>query len=115
MLKKDWNDLEQVIEFLRYFKQATVFFSATRYPTIVLVLPVFHRILAKCSAFKSEHKSKKNQRLVKAVDACLEKLNKYLDTCSDVHFIAVILDQRLKLTHFEKYYSKEQILKIKTR
>ena len=92
-----WSAMSDLCSFLKPFKEATVLMSASEYPTLGMVVPVFHLVsehvriaIAASTGFRSTH----TIRFAKAVKTKLDEYRE-LVSCPEVQ-IAACLDPRVR-------------------
>ncbi|MEN9638885.1 MAG: hypothetical protein RLZZ262_753, partial [Bacteroidota bacterium] len=95
--KESWSAVQDFCSFLKPFKEATVLMSASEYPTLGMVVPVFHIVseqvrlaIAASTGFRSTH----TIRFAMAVQSKLDEYREIVN-CKQVK-IAAFLDPRVK-------------------
>ncbi len=92
-----WDKYKELKRFLQPFYESTVLISGSSYPTLIIVLPIFDKLLSHLKEYESKEIIKKCALNIE------EKLLKYkTELNNDIVIFASILDPRLKLEFFEK-------------
>lgn len=101
MYKEDWENLDQVLEFLEEFATITKYIEGSGFPTLSLVVPMYNRLLVILEdVSKGRHESITHSLIVKGAAAGLQKLASYYDKSSPVVMAATFMDPRLKMQYF---------------
>lgn len=99
--KEDWRILHQVLEFLEEFAIITKYIEGSGYPTLSLVVPMYHRLLVILEDIsKNLHESISHPLIVEGASASLQKLSLYYDKTSPIVIAATFMDPRLKMQYF---------------
>ncbi len=99
-----WGKYEELKRFLQPFYESTVLISRSSYPTLIIVLPIFDKLLSHLKEYESKEIIKKCALNIE------EKLLKYKkELNNDIVIFASILDPRLKLEFFEKWDNFQEI------
>lgn len=100
--KEEWKVARLVHYCLKMFKDATVHFSGTKYPTANVFFPDICDI--KMQLIELENSPEEFLRLM--AGPMNIKFSKYWDECSSCLAIVVVLDPRYKMDIIEYYYDK---------
>lgn len=99
---QEWKHLEEIEEHLKFFEEATRSMSASLYPTLNLVVPIFIELFTHIEdVLSKEHVSTDLKFALNEAHGVLSKYYALLDK-SPLYSIAVILDPRFKRVYLEK-------------
>ena len=90
----EWSAVEELVEVLGPFNEATEMISGESYPTLSLVYPVFCNLWTLATDLKSVAKHPETQALCRSLAADLRV--RWINTIRDEHLIACFLDPRFK-------------------
>jgi hypothetical protein len=95
-----WQKLEQILNFLKEFKEATDLISGKTYASICTVIPIFDLLMSHIE----KHLDSDLENVKRCAERMQSKLLEYKDKLiNDISIFAVILDPRLKHNYFEDY------------
>ncbi|KNZ46672.1 uncharacterized protein VP01_7070g1, partial [Puccinia sorghi] len=99
-LNRAYNLLKQMIEFLQPLNKATKFLCKSAYPTLNTTIPMYIGLMKEIISVKKKIDA---SQLLAPADEMVKKLKKYLIPAlkKPGPICAMILDPRIKTTHFE--------------
>ena len=93
---------------------ATTIMSSSEYPTLSMVVPLYHMLLETLKETQQKHNTP--QWLIQGCQAATTKLLEYCKKTNVWHISAIVLDPRLKFQYFEELgWSSQLITQIKDR
>lgn len=109
---EEWERINLLVEVLRPFKDATVFMSSSEYPTLSMVVPLYHTLFDTLE--ETIRQNNTIEWLVQGCEAAKSKLTDYCHKTNILYLAAIVLDPRLKLDYFKGLeWSSQKITQIK--
>ncbi|XP_043461049.1 uncharacterized protein LOC122497809 isoform X1 [Leptopilina heterotoma] len=101
----EWNLMQEVNKYLRYFRVFSKTLDGKMYPTLNFFIVGFHTLIYKLevsiSYLKEKVRSKEEENVKTALETGIESLLKYYDKTNWVYCVVLILDPRYKLESFD--------------
>ena len=109
--KNDWSNINEFMIFLKPFEQATKILSGETYPTLSITVPIYQSLLDHLHKYLL--KSDLTKTLETAAKKALCKMEKYyIYFDSEMYYIAIVLDPRLKMEYYKQGNWQEKYVKM---
>lgn len=102
----EWETVRQADEFLHPFLVVAEHEEGFLHPTLSCVMPLYLKLMGSLKMWAED--DSKCVEIRAAAFSNSERLKKYLDKCSEVSVIAIVLDPRLKLHFFQHMGLREE-------
>ncbi|CAE6444320.1 unnamed protein product [Rhizoctonia solani] len=99
----DWAMIGMACKWLKFFRSALTRISGEKYPTLSYSLYIYFVLITYVSELEKEPFVKENLGVLNAVQACMSKLQEFLDKSvkdSQYYYYAMVLDPQYKSTLF---------------
>jgi len=107
-----WQEIQQLLFFLKPFAESTTFMSAQKYATISGVVVHFNVILDHLEDYLEQgpEESEAPDYILRAAKAAYKKILEYYRKTNDIHCIVTLLDPRCNIDYFWQNHFTEELI-----
>jgi hypothetical protein len=110
---KEWEQIQEMLQFLQPFAELTTLISGETYPTISNTIVYYNVILDHLDSCKRKALYRRKKHLhviVQAAALAKEKLIQYYNRTTDIHCVVTLIDPCCKLAYFKKEKFTDELL-----
>ncbi|CAE6431808.1 unnamed protein product [Rhizoctonia solani] len=100
----DWDAVSQACAWLKFFRDASLYISGEKYPTLSFSLRIYFILIQYVTRLEQDSTAMRSSITLRGLKACKEKLVEYLDKStydSEYYYFAMVLDPRYKDSLFK--------------